>query len=504
MSDSDDIMEALAEIILDPYRFISCLEIVDKDGKVTAFEPTEEQLDILVSLLTGDNTLVLKPRQIGSSTIVAAFLFWKLYTSTEPITIAILSYKLNSVKHLLQMISGFHSRLPEALQRSLSIDNTKEFKFEDTKARIIVESARARGGIRSFSCSILWLSEFAFSEQPEELLATAGVAVNEGQMIIESTANYFNDAHHKEILKAQRGEAQWSFLFFPWYKHDQYRTPIPDDVRYIMASDEINLRNKYKLSAEQMYWRKLKIEKIGWEKFTREYPVSIDEAYQQLGNSYIKDYSNTTIIPVSPMEMTRISMPDPMDKYAIGVDVSHGVGRDYSVIQILSKISGQQVCIFRSNKIAPTLLAHRVQELAVQYNNAKVLIEDNDKGSVVINELQHLGYNHLWSKEGNDWLTTGKSKTYMFEMLKKAIASGYLNQIDSITHTEIRALTVNEKGNIIIPDTLDSHADSAVALALAIVCLDAVSLPNLERKLPAFIQREKLKSLTSTKWTNRY
>jgi hypothetical protein len=254
-----------------------------------------------------------------------------------------------------------------------------------------------------------------------------------------------------------------------------------------------------------MYWRRLKIEKIGWEKFIREYPVSIDEAYQQLGNAYIKQPDHLTILPVEPVELCRLSLPDKDDKYAIGVDTSGGVGRDYSVIQVLSKRTNQQVCIWRSNKTPPVLLAHRIQEIATQYNNALVLIESNNMGAVVLRELAHLGFNNFWSDEDdNDWLTTGKSKTLMFELLKKAIGSGQLNQIDSWTFSEIRAITVNEKGNIILPDTLDSHADSAVALALAIVCLESVTLPKIDKKLPSFIQQKIVKRITSTNSYNRY
>lgn len=503
--DEDFVFNQLREIVNDAYRFICCLQIIDKDGKVRDFIPTNEQLEILASLLSGDDTLVLKPRQIGSSTIVAAFLFWKLYTSTEPVTIAILSYKLNSVKHLLKMIADFHSRLPDVLQRELSVDNTREFQFADTDARIIVESARATGGIRSFSCSILWLSEFAFSENPDELLATAGVAVNDGQMIIESTANYFNDAHHKQVIKAQRGEAAWNFLFFPWYRHEEYTTDLPDDTDIAWSSDELQLQNLLDLSYEQMYWRRLKIEKIGWEKFTREYPVSIDEAYQQLGNAYIKKPDHLTILPVEPVELCRLAVADKDDRYAIGVDTSGGVGRDYSVIQVLSKRTNQQVCIWRSNKTPPVLLAHRIQELAAQYNNALVLVESNNMGAVVLRELNHLGFNNFWSDDDdNDWTTTGKSKTLMFELLKKYITSGQLNQIDSLTFSEIRAITVNDKGNIILPDTGDSHADSAVALALAIVCLESVTLPKTQKPLPSFITKARINKITSTSSMNRY
>jgi hypothetical protein len=61
----------------------------------------------------------------------------------------------------------------------------------------------------------LHISEYAFAPNPEELKATALNALNSGQLIIESTANYFNDALHQEWIKATRGEAAWKQLFFP-------------------------------------------------------------------------------------------------------------------------------------------------------------------------------------------------------------------------------------------------------------------------------------------------
>jgi len=45
-----------------------------------------------------------------------------------------------------------------------------------------------------------------------------------------------------------------------------------------------------------------------------------------------------------------------------------------------------------------------------------------------------------------------------------------------ITYQELRALQLTDKGSVEIPDNMDSHADSALAMALSYVCLKSVTL----------------------------
>ena len=83
----------ILEVLEDAYEFISRLVIKDKEGKLVSVVPNREQLEIIEAFENKQEHLViLKARQIGSSTIVSAYLFWKWYTSSEPITIAILSH----------------------------------------------------------------------------------------------------------------------------------------------------------------------------------------------------------------------------------------------------------------------------------------------------------------------------------------------------------------------------------------------------------------------------
>ena len=477
---------SIEQWLSDPVAFISSLTIIGKDGKLCNLLPNEEQMAMIEAFEQGEDILTLKARQIGSSTICVAWLFYKAYTSTEPVTMGLMSHKAASAQHLLKMAKIMLQGLPDFLQRKLSVDKVGEFRFNDTGAGMIAVSAGGKGGLRSFSCTKLMISEYGFADDPDELKATAISAVNGGQLIIETTANYHGDAMYQEIHKSKRGEADWNYMFFGWQDHSEYTLPVPDDM--MLTDEEELLKVQYSLTNGQLYWRRKKKGKLGKDKFMREYPISEEEAYTITGNTYLckDDFNDTEVVTIPPDEVVVFCDPQPNDVYAIGVDVSAGVGRDYSVIHVLSKCGYHQVYTFRSNTISPVELANVVADVATTYNNAKVLVESNNMGAVTINELHHLGYNNLYKKEGKDWLTTLRSKTDMFEHLKKTIREGYVSMIDMLTYTELRAITVNNKGHIQLPEVGDGHGDSAVALALAHMCLDTVRL--LEKHyLPSWV-----------------
>jgi hypothetical protein len=71
----------LARVLNNPVEFIKRLKIINKSGTLQSLNPNDEQIEIIKALELGKMTLILKGRQIGSSTIVAAYFFWKTYVS---------------------------------------------------------------------------------------------------------------------------------------------------------------------------------------------------------------------------------------------------------------------------------------------------------------------------------------------------------------------------------------------------------------------------------------
>ena len=493
----------IRKICDDPVKFIKRLKIKDKRGQIIHLAPNDEQTKIIETLELGKDLVLCKPRQIGSTTIVAAYLFWKLYNSKNPITVALLSHKLESVKHILKIFRTFYENLPGFIKKPLKEDSASRIVFHND-ATIICASSTSRGGLRSFTCNYLLLSEFAFSEDAEELKATAVSAVNNGQMIIESTANYFGDPLHIEIEAAQRGEANYNWLMFPWHQHSEYQLAV--NAEFVPTEEERALIKDYSLSLQQIHWRRIKIEKIGQDKFRREYPGCLADAYSQGGDAYLveEDLKYVEAIDLSNERWIPIQGVTPDDTYAIGVDVGSGTGRDYSVAMVISKMTNQPVGIFRCNMTTPTGLAEELFSISQEYNGAKILVENNSVG-VVVNQC--LSGANLWkTSEDKFWTTTQTNKRVAFEELKEGIRSGTINQIDSVTLAELRSIKLDKHYNISLERANGAHADSAVALALAYQCLKSVRLPT-KSFLPQWVKTQrsaKIVSNHSADKTRRY
>ena len=485
----------LAGVLADPFKFIPLLKIKDKHGKMVYLKLNKEQIKIIEAFETGNEHLViLKSRQIGSSTIVSAYLFWKWYTSKTPITIAILSHKLASSKHILSMWFRFWDNLPKELQRTLSVRNTIEMKLADSQAEVIAVSAEGKGGLRSFTANYIHLSEYAFAPNPEELKATAIASLNEGRLIQESTANRYGDAHHLDILKAQRGEAGLKLLFFPWSDHDEYR--IDNAEGFCTDKDEefdVLIAN---LTAAQIAWRAMKIQQLGLQKFKREYPLTVEDAYGSTSNAYFNEedlrYSITLDMDCIDDEICEITPYSPQTSYGIGVDVSAGVGKDSSSIIVIDKATWQIAAIWQSAHCSISELVDRIEHLSQMYGGAKVLVEGNSIGIAALTELRSRGFKNLWLDEsGKDWNTNSKTKWIMFEALREALRTGCIINLPMIISQEIRAFFINDKGNIDFPPHHTTHGDSVIALALALQCLKQVSLPT-KSMLPDWVKTKKL------------
>ena len=484
------------KILEDPIQFIQRLKIINKKGKLVYLKPTDEQIDIINALQEDKNVLILKPRQIGSSTINLAYLFWKIFTSEEPVTAIILSHKLSSSKHLLGIVKTFYKNLPIALMKKLKTTNTTELTFADSGASIVAASAGGDGGLRSFTCSFLLISEFAFAPNPDELKATALSALNEGKLIIESTASSYGDALHKEIMKSQRGEGNWKFLFFPWCKHQHYQRRIPKDFE--KTSEEQGLANLWDLTDRQVYWRRKKNEDLGAQQFRREFPLTLDDAFAQTGNSYFTERD------LRHVEVHKIDFEDgkPLifaennkdHRYGIGVDVAYGGGRDYSVFYVMDKKTYQPVMVWRSNQTSIARFAEVIVQWAKHYNNALICYESNNHGHALEAEMKHLGYTNFWLDDnGKPWNTNSKTKPIMFEELKTCLFGGLITQLDNITVMELKAIIINDRGNIDVAEGTGSHGDSVIALALAHQALKHQRTPT-QTYLPEWIRKKKMKA----------
>jgi hypothetical protein len=131
--------------------------------------------------------------------------------------------------------------------------------------------------------------------------------------------------------------------------------------------------------------------------------------------------------------------------YIMTVDVSKGRGQDYSTFNLIdiSVRPFAQVAVYRNNTISPLLFPNIIYKYANSYNEAYVVIESNDQGSLVCNGLyQDLEYEniHLESAIRADAIgveMTRRSKRLGCSAIKDILENNKLNIVDENTILEI-------------------------------------------------------------------
>jgi len=158
--------------------------------------------------------------------------------------------------------------------------------------------------------------------------------------------------------------------------------------------------------------------------------------------------------------------------YVIGGDTA-GEGSNYFVDQVLDQ-DGNQVAILR-NQMDSDLYTKQTYCLGKYFNNALLTIEVNFD-SYPIQELQRLGYNHMYIREVNDSALNKFRKSYGFRTdswTRPAILNHLIELVrehteffnDKYTLEEMLTFIRNEKGRMEAQQ--GAHDDCVMSLAIA-------------------------------------
>ena len=132
-------------------------------------------------------------------------------------------------------------------------------------------------------------------------------------------------------------------------------------------------------------------------------------------------------------------------KYMIFVDSAKGRGLDYSTFNVIdiSARPFKQVAVYRDNNISPLLFPDIIYKYAKTYNDAYVVIENNDSGAVVCNGLYYdLEYENVYvesavKSNAVGVLMTKKVKRIGCSNLKDFIENFKLEIVDADTIMEL-------------------------------------------------------------------
>lgn len=485
--------------------------------------------------------IILKPRQLGFSTLTIAR-FFECVVNEENVTAVIIAHDADSTQKMFQSVQLMYERLPESKKEQLNngrnkpkYGNRKEFFFAGNNSRIYVGTAGSDKFGRSQTINYLLCSEVAFWPNPEELMTGLLQAVPyDGEIVIESTANGVGNYYYQTYTDAKEGRNNWKPHFYSWFQHPEYQLPLSKGEELVPDEDEKELLKHYPfLTPQQLKWRRWKISEMPEEdgitredRFKQEYPSNDDEAFLNTGTPvydakkvipwkkvleerykkkkpvkgslhYELDergmitHDSIKFVPDPHGPLTIYEMPQKGHPYVIGCDIAEG-GHDSSVGQVRNNVSWNQAAMWRG-KTDTDLFAKQMYCLGIFYNTALIGIETNFDTHPV-KELDRLQYPRQYVREVPDTFTGQVQKKYGFQTntaTRPVIISRHVGLVREQIHTFNDVTTLAEmltfvRNKVGKPEAMaGKHDDTILADAIALEIRGQMEMTVKEDEQPA-------------------
>lgn len=469
-----------------PYFCENYVYIKNKDGERVLFKlrPSQVRLWKLIERMIAEGRpvriIVLKARQLGFSTFMQAYLLWRTIFNPYSGCLTV-AHDEKSSAELFGKIEFAYSNLPADLYRELEKCKShaargKKLAFgKPLDSSFFVDTAGNKNVGRSMTFQRVHLSEVAFWENIEKsmygLLAALGKRPGT-EAIIESTANGLGTYHYKLWQRACSGDSMWEPFFEGWNTDPDYAMPTPSDFQ--LSKEEKELKRRFQLTNEQLYWRRITIEdECGGdvELFRQEYPIEAEEAFIVSGNPYFgprivekvmkqckdperwgrvelvsgvptliggvdegvdpgKTINDGTALERAPWWIWKL--PTPGHPYAIGADVAGGTGKDFSSAHILDLETEEIVATFRG-KLDPDEFAYQLRWMGLTYNVALIAPEKNGEGrATLLTLMKQVHYPRIFFHQNQEdwsggveqtfgWRTTSRTRPMMLAQLASAL-----------------------------------------------------------------------------------
>jgi len=381
----------------------------------------------------GRQNIVLKARQMGITTWVAALFFLKTVTNRGVLTVQVAQTR-EAAEGIFQIVQRFWDCLPDAektgsLRRSVA--NAGRMCFPDLGSEFRVLSASDENAGRGLTIQNLHCSEV--SRWPGDASATlAGLRaalVPDGEMVLESTPNGAYGCFYEEWMRAGE-DADGSGVvrhFFPWWLEPSYRSAAVSEL----SADEERLMAAHQLSVAQIGFRRgLETSYRGLR--SQEFAEDAETCFRATGECLFDvDTIETRMAELTAPVETRwggalqIWLPRVADReYLVAVDTAGGgADGDFAAIEVIELQTGLQ-CAELQQRLGGMELARAAAGLAREYGGAMVVVERNNHGAGVLAYLDAVErYGRVYEQEGKaGWLTTAGSKPGMVSRMGALLA----------------------------------------------------------------------------------
>lgn len=322
--------------------------------------------------------IILKSRQLGLSTISAAFSVWMALFKRDK-NILIIATKLSTAKNFIRKVSKILDCLPPWMRICSYDTNQQDVKFDNGSQIKAVPTTEDAG--RSEALSLLIIDEAAFVRNFEEIWTALFPTLSEGGgAIVLSTPNGVGGQYYDLWTGAETngfdedatGENGFHPIRLPWDVHPEHG---------------------------EEYFEKMS-KKLGPRKTAQELLcdfLSSGETFLKAATmSWLGQEQRAALAQEGPEYGVWIwKHPERGHKYLIGADVARGDASDNSTFVVIDMNTGEEVAEYRG-KIYPDGMAEILNDYGRRYNNALVAVEANTFGNHTLIDLKKLNYPNIF------------------------------------------------------------------------------------------------------------
>ena len=326
-------------------------------------------------------SIILKSRQLGISTLTAAYSLWTMLFHKDKNVLCIAT-KQETAKNMVTKVKFMYENLPSWLSIDY-IENNKLTLRLNNGSQIKATSASSDAG-RSEAVSLLLIDEAAFIENIGEIWASAQQTLATGGGCIALSTPYGTGGwFHQTWVKAESKENEFLPIKLPWFVHPERDKEWRDRQDELLGDPRIAAQEcdcDFSTSGDIVFYSE-------WLEFIKETtikdPMERRGADQNLWVWEAADYSR---------------------EYMVTADVARGDGKDFSAAHVIDIETNTQVAEYKGH-MSPKEFGYFLVGLASEYNNALLVVENANIGWATLDAIIERGYRNLYQSPKSDHYT---------------------------------------------------------------------------------------------------
>ena len=351
------------------------------------FETFPYQDNCLKAFQTHRFVITNKSRQLGLSTLSAAYSLWMALFQREK-NILVIATRLEVAKNFIKKVNGMYDSLPKWLvMPQIKARSVRYLEFSNGSKVQAVPTGTDAG--RSEALSLLIIDEAAHVDGIDDLwLGLWPTLSTGGNAILISSPSGVGTLFHKIWVGAKDGEDGEGKPLPGKGQNNFYRIELPWTVH--------PERDKEWYEAQRAEILPAKGERGVAQELLCSFAASGENF---LSGDVIEDMERQIKVPVATYgdrgDVWIWKYAEPNHKYIISGDVSRGDADDYSSLHVIDTNTDEVVCEYQG-KCPPEKLSELMMDLGFKYNQALLCPELNSFGLIVATDIKKAQYPNIY------------------------------------------------------------------------------------------------------------